>query len=99
MAQKEWIATDDALLEAFAIVDRFEVPLAAWRVHATAWDFYKHVRETDKAEQHRSRAESLIFAMAKSLDCDESLKDGFLKTSPIRRILDGTYLEKGVAAC
>ncbi|HWY71364.1 MAG TPA: AAA family ATPase [Terriglobales bacterium] len=99
MAQKEWIATEDALLKAFAIVDRFEVPLAAWRVHATAWEFYRQVREADKAEQHRSRAESLILAMAKSLDCDESLKDGFLKASPIQRILDGTELAKTLAAC
>src|SRR5262249_28268525 len=39
MAQRQWVAAEDHLSKALAIVNTFEVPVAAWRVHGRAADF------------------------------------------------------------
>ena len=33
---------------ALAILDKFDIPVAAWQVHRTAWDLYDGCRETGK---------------------------------------------------
>jgi len=41
MIQGEWAAMKEHLFKALDIVNRFEVPLAAWRVHGVASEFYE----------------------------------------------------------
>jgi len=98
MTLKEWPAAEDALAKAIAIVDNFEAPLAAWQVHSAAWELYTRVNREDKSEQHRKRSESILFAIADSLNSDKSLRETFLKAPPIRRILERTCTKAAFAS-
>lgn len=92
MAQREWDVAEDHLSRALDIVNTFEVPLAAWRVHQVASEFYRLTKEPEKAEQHLGKAVSLILAMARSLDGHPSLRDTFLTAEPVRKVLDSKAL-------
>src|SRR5215475_4744067 len=88
LAQREWAGTENHLSKALDIVDRFEVPLAAWRVHSVASEFYQQAKESVLAEQHRDNAASIVLTMARSLDAHQSLRDKFLAAEPVRKVLD-----------
>jgi hypothetical protein len=77
-------------------VQKFEVLVAAWQVHATAWQLYLHTRDDKAAEANRERAEDCIFKIANSFARDESLRATFLSAAPIARVLGAS--SKG-AAC
>src|SRR5215471_3073142 len=64
MIQGEWAAMKEHLFKALDIVNRFEVPLAAWRVHGVASEFYVQAKEPASAEQHHENAASIVLAMA-----------------------------------
>jgi tetratricopeptide (TPR) repeat protein len=90
IAQQEWDAAANHLREALSIVERFEVPVAAWQVHSTAWDFYRHAKDEAAAERNRAFAETHILAIADSFTRDDPLRRSFLSAPPIRRVLDKT---------
>jgi|SRR6476646_10374360 len=73
--------------EALAILDRFQIPTVAWRIHATAQELYQHLKKNKDAEMHRERAEAHILALANSFAPDEPLRQSFLDATPVRRIL------------
>jgi ATP/maltotriose-dependent transcriptional regulator MalT len=75
------------ILRALKTVAAVDIPLAAWRVHGTAWAVY---REGDhaKAETHRRTSAAIIGRIAKSLEGIEP-HCSFLAAEPIREILDG----------
>ena len=77
-----------------AIVDKFEILVAAWQVHATAWHLHQLVEENEKAEVQRERAESCILRIADSFSPEEPLRATFLAAVPIRRILDKQTVSK-----
>jgi DNA-binding winged helix-turn-helix (wHTH) protein/tetratricopeptide (TPR) repeat protein len=87
IAAGEWIEAEPFVLQSLAILQSFDVPIAAWRVHATAWEIYRQLGQEDKAEQHRSAAETVAQALANSLASDEPLREIFLKADPVRRVL------------
>jgi len=77
---------DDSLQKGLAILDSFEIPVTAWRVHSTAYDFCSQERK-QSAEIHRARAEVYIRALADSFAPDEPLRSTFLKAPSVSRIL------------
>jgi hypothetical protein len=87
IAAGEWKEAESSVFQPLAILQRFEVPIAAWQVHATAWDVYRQLRHEDKAEEHRKAAEIIVRAIANSFASDEPLRDIFLKAPPVRRVL------------
>ena len=88
MIQQEGAVTKEHLVKALDIVNRFDVPLAAWRVHGVASEYYQQAKEPASAEQHRDNAVSIVLAMARSLDAHGSLRDKFLAAEPVRKVLD-----------
>jgi len=88
IAEQAWETAADHLREALSIVERFEVPVAAWQVHATAWDFYRHAKNEEAAESNRAFAEAHILAIANSFMSDEPLRRSFLSAPRVRRVLD-----------
>ena len=72
---------------ALAILDRFDIPVAAWQVHRTAGDLYADVGDRERAGGHRARAKELILRIADSFDCDEPLRESLLTAPPVRRVL------------
>jgi tetratricopeptide (TPR) repeat protein len=71
---------------ALAILDQFDIPVSAWRVHATAWDLYRDEGDYEKANRHRALAQQLIMRVADSFEPEEPLRESFLTAPPIRRI-------------
>jgi len=59
MAEQDWMGAREYLQQAVVIVEKFEVLVAAWQVHATAWQFYRHTKEDKPAEASRGRGRSL----------------------------------------
>jgi DNA-binding winged helix-turn-helix (wHTH) protein len=76
----------ECIESALAILDKFDAPVVAWRVHATAWDLFGHEGENERAERHRARARELIMGIADSFEQGEPLRESLLAAAPVRRI-------------
>lgn len=87
MAEKNRKRAEDSLEKGLAILKEFEIPVAAWRVHATAYDLYRQTRK-HSAEPQRARAEVYIRALTDSFAPDEPLRTTFLTAAPVCRILN-----------
>jgi tetratricopeptide (TPR) repeat protein len=88
MSEQAWEAAANYLHQALSVVESFAVPVAAWQVHATAWDFYRHLKNEAAAEGNRASAEAHIFAIANSFTGDDPLRGTFLSAPSARRVLD-----------
>ena len=67
-------------------MEGFELPLASWRVHATAFEFYRNAGDRDSAERHRALSRETIMKLANSLPAEEHLRHIFLSSPAVRRI-------------
>jgi len=88
IARKEWRRSEDCIHNALELVGRFDVPVAGWQVHATAWRLYRSRNEHAEAESQRESARICIFKIADSFTQGEPLRETFLSAAPIARILD-----------
>ena len=88
IAEQDWSTAQEYVEQALAVLEKFEVPVAAWRVHATAWDLCSHANDNKLAEAHRACAEAHILTIANSFAPDEPLRQSFLAATPVRRILN-----------
>ena len=89
MAEKNSKGAEVSIEKALAVVNGFDIPTAAWRVHRTRSDLYRRVKNTAAAEQHRARAEAIVLALADSFAPDEPLRNTFLAAGPIRSLRSG----------
>jgi DNA-binding winged helix-turn-helix (wHTH) protein/tetratricopeptide (TPR) repeat protein len=87
-AEKDFDAARTCIDNALAIVNKFDSPVAAWRVHSSAWDLYGHGADRERAFEHRSRAKELIMRIAGSFDHDEPLRVSLLTAPLVRRIFE-----------
>src|SRR5882672_7388718 len=74
--------------KAVAAMEGLEVPLAAWRVHASAAELESRLGNQRAAEHHRSLGRSTVLALANSLGNYERLRETFLGAPPVRAIID-----------
>jgi tetratricopeptide (TPR) repeat protein len=95
MAEKDWKGAEEKIEKGLAVLQRFEVPATAWRVHATRSDLYRHAKDETAAETHRASAEAIIRALASSFAADDPLRHAFLAAAPVRRILRVRDASKG----
>jgi len=86
MAEGDWARAVDHVQTSLRIVETFEVPTTAWRVHATCADLYRYLEKDDVAEMHRSRAEAIVLALADSFAADEPLRQALLSAPDVCRI-------------
>ena len=68
-------------------MEGYEVPLAHWRVHGTAFELYERMEDKKAAEEHRQLSCATIMKLANSMPNDEPLRGIFLSAPAIRRIL------------
>ena len=87
MAENDLQGARESIQQALAIVDKFEILVAAWQVYATAWQLHQGVKERKTAEMNRERAEICILKIANSFAVDEPLRTTFLTAAPVVRIL------------
>jgi len=90
IAREDWRRSEDCIRNALELVGRFDVPVAGWQVHATAWQLYRSRNEHAEAESQRESARVCIFKIADSFTQDEPLRETFLSAAPIARILDAS---------
>jgi tetratricopeptide (TPR) repeat protein len=66
------------LSRAIAIVEQAELPLAAWRVYATAAHFHEGLGERAKAAEFQRRSGKVIQTLAANFDQDDPLRSSLL---------------------
>ena len=86
-AEKDFDGARACIHNALVILDKFDIPVAGWQVHRTAWELYADEGDRVQAEEHRQRAQELIIRIADSLEPDELLRESLLTAPPVRRVL------------
>jgi len=81
--------------DALAVVENCDLPVAAWRVHAAAWELCENQEE---AERHRAVARDTLLNIANSFDADEPLRASLLSAAPVRHLLAPSVESNGTAA-
>jgi DNA-binding winged helix-turn-helix (wHTH) protein len=89
MAENDLSEARECIERAAAIVDEFEILVAARQTHATAWQLYQRTGEDEAAELHRERAEHCILTIADSFAPEEPLRASFLARMENRQVLSG----------
>jgi len=87
MGERNFEQAHDSITKALSTMDGFEVPLASWRVHATAADLFRRSRNMDLAEHHHELSRATIVKLADSLAADEPLRKAFLSAPAVHKIL------------
>jgi hypothetical protein len=87
MAEGALPRAQDCIAQAVQAMEGYEVPLAHWRVHATAFDLYQRMKQQDAAKTHRELSRDTIMKLANSLPVEEPLRQIFLSAPMVRKIL------------
>jgi DNA-binding winged helix-turn-helix (wHTH) protein len=74
--------------KALAVMEGFEVPLADWRVHASAAELERRRGDERAAERHRSLGRATVLALENSLVDHERLRETFLAAPAVRILID-----------
>jgi DNA-binding winged helix-turn-helix (wHTH) protein len=77
----------DCIANALSTMQGFEVPLAAWRVHATAAIFFDSTGSTEQSYRHCELSRATILKLADSLTGEGSLRQTFLSAPDVSEIL------------
>jgi tetratricopeptide (TPR) repeat protein len=87
IAELDLTKAQDCIAKGLSAMENFEVPVAAWRVHATAAEFYRRMKSRELAEHHRGLSHETIMKLANSLPAEEPLRQTFLSAPTVRKIL------------
>jgi tetratricopeptide (TPR) repeat protein len=98
IAEVDLVGARDCIDKALSTMEGFEVPLAAWRVHATAAEFYARSGNNDLVEHHHEISRATIMKLANSLEPEEPLRTTFLSAPSVRRVLRNAEATAGTAA-
>jgi tetratricopeptide (TPR) repeat protein len=97
MAELDLTRAQDCIAKALSAMEGFEVPLAGWRVHATAFELYQNSGNRDLAERHLALSRETVMKLANSLPTEEPLRETYLSAPVICKIL-GNNVEKSKVA-
>src|SRR5262249_38215641 len=78
MPESDLARAADCIGKAVAAIEGFEVPLAAWRVHATAAACAERADDERAAQRYRELSRATILQLANSLPSEEPLRSTFL---------------------
>ena len=82
LAEQQWEQAESELSQALAVLEGAEVPLAAWRVYATAAQFYEHRGRSIEARQYWTRSTAVRTQLADSLGNALELRQSLLAYLP-----------------
>ena len=74
--------------DALVVLKNREIPVIAWRVHATAMQLFRTLNDDKLAEKHRLLAKANILQLADSLKSGDPLRNALLSAVPLRAILE-----------
>ena len=86
MAELDLTRAQDYIAKGLSAMEGFEVPLAAWRVHATAAELYQRMKSRELAKRHLALSRDTIMKLANSLPAEEPLRQTFLSAPMVRKI-------------
>jgi hypothetical protein len=78
IAEQRWDGAQSELARALEIIEVAEIPLAAWRVYATAADLHYRQGHTSEAEVYWHRGADVIHKLADSLEETDPLRHSLL---------------------
>jgi DNA-binding winged helix-turn-helix (wHTH) protein/tetratricopeptide (TPR) repeat protein len=87
IAELDQTRARDCIAKGLSAMEGFEVPLAAWRVHATAFELYQNSGDRDSADRHLALSRETIIKLANSLPAEQPLRHTFLSAPMVRNIL------------
>jgi ATP/maltotriose-dependent transcriptional regulator MalT len=91
LAEGQLESAGDCIRSALTSMEGFELPLADWRVHATAADFYGRAGDIPRAKQLRELSRTTILKLANSLSMEETLQKTFLSAPAVRSVLEAAH--------
>jgi DNA-binding winged helix-turn-helix (wHTH) protein/tetratricopeptide (TPR) repeat protein len=95
MAESDWADAQQSIDRAFAALARFDVPICAWRVHATASELYRRIGRSEDAAIERERARAHIASLVESFTPDEPLRLAMLRAGSVRRVSEDVFEMEG----
>jgi len=87
LADRDYARAGDCIAKAVSTVQGFEVPLAAWKVHATAALIEEEGGSLESARSHRNLSRTTILRLANSLPEQEPLRKIFLSAPAVAQVL------------
>jgi tetratricopeptide (TPR) repeat protein len=88
IAEFDLTRAHECINNGLSAMEGFEVPLAAWRVYATAFELYRNSGDQDLAERHLALSRATIMKLANSMPAEEPVRQKFLSAPMIRKIID-----------
>jgi hypothetical protein len=82
LAEQQWEQAEAELLQALAVLEEAEAPLAAWRVYASAAQFYEQRGRSTEARQYWTRSAAVRTRLADSLGNTRELRQSLLAYLP-----------------
>jgi hypothetical protein len=89
MAEIDLKRAQDCVSRALETMEGFEIPLAGWRVHATAAEVSQRAEDTESSQRHREISRAAILQLANSLALEDPLRKTFLSALSVTKILAG----------
>jgi hypothetical protein len=86
-ANREESRARDCIARGLSTVQGFEVPLAAWKVHATAAHIEEESGNLESARSHLDLSRATIMQLANSMEQQEPLRAIFLSAPAVVRVL------------
>jgi DNA-binding winged helix-turn-helix (wHTH) protein/tetratricopeptide (TPR) repeat protein len=87
MAEIDLKRAQDCVSRALVAMEGFEIPLAGWRVHATAAEVFQRAVDTESSQRHREISRVAILKLANSLAAEDPLRKTFLSALSVTKIL------------
>jgi tetratricopeptide (TPR) repeat protein len=78
LAEQQWEQAEAELLQALAVLEGAEAPLAAWRVYASAAQLYEQRGRCTEARQYWTRSAAVRTRLADSLGNARELRQSLL---------------------
>jgi hypothetical protein len=89
MAEIDLKRAQDCVSRALVTMEGFEIPLAGWRVHATAAEVSQRSADSESSQRHREISRVTILNLANSLTPEDPLRKTFLSALSVTNILAG----------
>jgi DNA-binding winged helix-turn-helix (wHTH) protein/tetratricopeptide (TPR) repeat protein len=87
-AELDLMHAQECISKALSTIEGFDVPLATWRVHASAAQLHGRTGNTHLAKQNRELSRATILKLADSLAADEALRTTFVSSALVGNVLD-----------
>ena len=87
LANRDEARTRDCIARGVSTVQGFEVPLAAWKVHATAAHIEEESGNLESSRSHLDLSRTTIMQLANSMEQREPLRKIFLSAPAVARVL------------